>query len=342
MYQNHITEFTELLDSNGNVKNPGYCEYNRYIYERSKVKGNKTRIKEWDFYQITDPIHTMQFNIFDISLGGAFTFALFNRETGEKVEKFAVSLLTFGSVKMEENTNVPHIVTYRNADTYAKIVAVRGSRSLIAEFSEKGDRFETRIDLIVPEDLQSLTMAVPFKEKGHFYLNQKMNSMVAKGYVKKNGETIKEFSEKDSFCVLDWGRGVWPYKGDWYWGNGNTYMPDGSVFGFEIGWGFGDMSKATENMLFYNGVGHKIEEVYLRKDPDDYMKPWVFSSNDGRFEMTMTPTHDNYTTSRVAGVIGNVCHQVFGLWNGTATLDDGTVLQIKDMHAFCEYSDNRW
>jgi hypothetical protein len=35
-------------------------------------------------------------------------------------------------------------------------------------------------------------------------------------------------------------------------------------------------------------------------------------------------------------------HQCHGLWNGTATLDDGTVLEIKDMYAFCEYVTNAW
>ena len=66
-----------------------------------------------------------------------------------------------------------------------------------------------------------------------------------------------------------------------------------------------------------------------------------FTSSDGRFEMTMTPFYDNYTKSRVL-FIGNICHQVFGKWTGTVTLDDGTVLDINDMVAFCEISVNMW
>ena len=30
------------------------------------------------------------------------------------------------------------------------------------------------------------------------------------------------------------------------------------------------------------------------------------------------------------------------LWSGTVTLDDGTVLEIKELYAFCEYVENRW
>lgn len=38
-------------------------------------------------------------------------------------------------------------------------------------------------------------------------------------------------------------------------------LEDGNVFGFNIGYGFGNTSAASENMLFYNGKSHKLEDV---------------------------------------------------------------------------------
>lgn len=341
MEQVYITEKTKLLDNNGNVFKPGYCKYNRYVYERSAIKARKGRIKEWDYYQISDDTHTVHFNIFDVSFVGSFCFSVFNRETGERLEKIGATLFTDGAVGLEENTNKPHIVTFDDGVVYAKIIYSNGQRKLYARFDKNKIKYEVEFVLECPPELQSLVLAVPFKKDKYFYHNQKTNSMIASGYIKADGEIIKEFKRDNSFAVLDWGRGVWPYATKWYWGNGNCHLPDGHVFGFEIGWGFGNMSYATENMLFYDGVAHKIEEVYLKRDEKDFMKPWVFTSNDGRFEMTMTPTYDNFTSSRLA-IIGNICHQVFGKWNGTATLDDGTVLEIKDMLAFCEFSDYLW
>ena len=340
MFQNYVSEPVDLLDADGNVINPGYCFYNNYIYKRDAIKANGFRIKEWDFYQISNEIFTLQFNIADISMGGAFTFALINRLTGDKAEFFDISLLTKGKLNLEEDTNKPHFIKYEKKKVSAQIQVTPNKRYLTANFKKHKDLYEVFIELSVMDNLQSLIMAVPFKQKGHFYLNQKTNSMPASGYVKKNGIVISSFDKSSSFGVLDWGRGVWPYSGKWYWGNGSSYL-DGHIFGFEIGWGFGDMSNATENTLFYDGVAHKIEEVYLKKDDTDYMKPWIFTSNDGRFEMTMIPEYDNFTSTRV-GLVGNVCHQVFGKWNGTVALDDGTKLEIKDMIAFCEYSDNKW
>lgn len=342
MHQNRITEKTMLLDEKGNVINPGYCEYNRYLYNRKDIKAKPGKIKEWDYYQISDDRHTIHFNIFDVSIAGSFKFTMFDRVTGEEIEKFAVTLLTYGNLELENDTNKPHAISFRSGDTYAKVVSIDGRRNLFAEFSNGGVKYQVNLTLVHPTDLQSLVMAVPFKKDKHFFLNQKMNSMVASGTIKADGVVIKEFLPDNSFGILDWGRGVWPHEAKWHWGNGCCRLPDGHIFGFEIGWGFGDMSYATENAIFYDGVLHKLEEIYLNRDESDYMKPWIFSSNDGRFEMTMVPEFDYYTNSRVGNVAGNICHQVFGKWSGHVTLDNGQVLEIKDMLAFCEDSDILW
>ncbi|HBR34735.1 MAG TPA: hypothetical protein DD734_08875 [Firmicutes bacterium] len=36
------------------------------------------------------------------------------------------------------------------------------------------------------------------------------------------------------------------------------------------------------------------------------------------------------------------CHQVFGKFTGKAVLDDGQVIEVKDVMAFAEYAVNRW
>ncbi len=341
MLQNEIKAKENLLDSDGNVANPGYCVKSNYIYKRKDIKANPLRIKEWNFYQISDDRYTVQMNIFDISMGGAATFALFDRQTRERFETMHVDLLTLGRYKMPECDEIDHIISKKSGGFDMKIDVVKNKRYLTFAGKCKKGKIKADIELTLPENLEYLVMAVPFKEDKHFYLNKKMNCMKAKGYV-KCGDRVMQFNEEKAFGVLDWGRGVWPYKCDWYWGNGSAYLPDGKVFGFEIGWGFGEMTAFTENTLFYDGKAHKIENLTLKKDENDYMKPWVFTSSDGRFEMTMTPEFDNYTSSRVLGVIGNRCHQVYGKWNGYVILDDGTKLEIKDMTAFCEHSDNRW
>ena len=167
--------------------------------------------------------------------------------------------------------------------------------------------------------------------------------MRAAGRVEFDGQVI-EFDPEESFATLDWGRGVWTYKNTWFWGSGNALV-NGKPFGFNIGYGFGDTSAASENMLFYDGKAHKLERLTFgipQKDGrDDYMSPWRFTSSDGRFEMTFTPVLDRASRTSL-GVLCSDQHQVFGRFNGTATLDDGTVLQIENLLGFAEKVFNKW
>ena len=188
-----------------------------------------------------------------------------------------------------------------------------------------------------------MVICTPFEKDGHFYYNQKINCMRAAGEV-TIGARRWVFSPEDSFGVLDWGRGVWTYHNTWYWGSASG-LAGGVPFGFNIGYGFGDTSAATENMLFYDGKAHKLSQVTfhipMKDGREDYMSPWTFSSDDGRFEMDFVPVLDRAACTS-AGIIKSDQHQVFGRFSGTAVLDDGTRLDIHDLMGFAEKVENKW
>jgi len=71
------------------------------------------------------------------------------------------------------------------------------------------------------------------------------------------------------------------------------------------------------------------------------MKPWTFTSNDGRFELTMTPILDRQDDINFV-IIKNLGHQVFGRYSGWVVLDDGSRLEIKDLLGFAEKITNHY
>ena len=210
-------------------------------------------------------------------------------------------------------------------------------------------------NLAEPE-MDSIVIATPWDADTCFYYNQKINCMPASGWVIYDGKRYKFHPETD-FGTLDWGRGVWTYDNTWYWGSGNGYV-NGKPFGFNIGYGFGNTSAASENALFYDGKIHKLDDVTFHIPEGDYMKPWKFTSSDGRFEMDFQPIIDRSSyanlpfgesldlpgigTVPTAAILGggdhveSDQHQVFGRMTGTAILDDGTKLEIKDLLCFAE------
>lgn len=197
--------------------------------------------------------------------------------------------------------------------------------------------------LLTQEPEESIVMCTPFEKPGQFYFNQKINCMRAQGKVTL-GDREYVFDPEDSFAVLDWGRGVWTCRSTWYWGSASG-MVDGVPFGFNIGYGFGDTSAATENALFYGGKLHKLSQVTFhiprKNGREHYLAPWTFDSDDRRFRMKFRPILDRAACPS-AGVVRSGQHQVFGSFTGTAVLDDGTAVRLKELLGFAEKVDDRW
>ena len=97
--------------------------------------------------------------------------------------------------------------------------------------------------------------------------------------------------------------------------------------------------------LFYNGKIHKLSRVTfgipMKDGKEDYLSPWIFSSDDGRFEMRFEPVMDRASRTDLKLICSDQ-HQVFGRFSGTAVLDDGRKLEIRDLMGFAEKVRNKW
>lgn len=341
--QREITERTRLLTDKGELAVAGWARRNLFDYERRAVKA-RGRLKEWDFYQVSDGKLLVQLNFFNITLASAATAALIDMRTGKKIACASIALGTRRRYLLPQVSDTPNYFRYDRGNTHLEFDTMRGRKKLLFSGVAKGKKFSMRFDMTYGENDENITIVTPFKDMpDRFFLTTKHNCMPCEGKVVWGNKEFL-FDKNDTFAVLDWGRGVWPHKNVWYWGNGATYI-DGKRFGFEITWKIGDESAATETCLFYDGKAHKIGAVDVEKFPGDgnaWMDPWHFVSDDGRFDVTMTPFYDNKSGVVLFGQLGMKTHQVHGLWNGRAVLDDGTEIIIKDMYAFCEYVVNAW
>lgn len=314
---------------------PGYSTSSLLNYDRRAIKAKPWRIKEWDFYQITNKNLCLQFTIGHASYAGQVSLMLFDFVKREKIldiNKFLV--LPFNTLRMPENGEQDHTIDYHKGGVHMRFCAEGGVRKLYCRWGA----VEAKI-IMKRKNPNSLVINVPFDESDTaFYYNQKINCMPAKGYI-KTGMRIYKFKEADSFGLLDWGRGVWPYRNEWYWSNGTGYV-DGRLFGFNLGCGFGNTAYATENMIFYDGRAYKLGSVRFELGKT-YMDPWHFQDDEGKLDLTLVPSYDRTTKIKLLWV-DNCCHQMFGTFHGTVALDDGNVLNIENVASFAEHARNQW
>lgn len=343
--QKEIVNGGPLLDLDGHLIEKGYAKSLIKDYQRSDIKANKLRIKEWDYYLVYNEEYAIALTFDDNSYMGLMSVSVIDfKNQREKT----VSPMQFMS---KGNHHLPSTSKHGDCIYHSKKIDmlfrhVDGKRVLeckLPNFHEDSD-FECHLEL-TNEPKESMVIITPFKDKPKaFYYNQKIVGFKVNGYFKV-GYFKYEFKENDTRAILDWGRGVWTYKNTWYWGAGCGIV-DGHEIGFNIGYGFGDTSAASENAIFYDGIMHKLENVTFNipkneKEKYEYTKPWTFTSSDGRFEMEFTPIIDRKSKTDVLLICSDQ-HQVFGKFNGKMVLDNGKVIELKDFIAFAERVFNKW
>ena len=345
--QTEYTEETPLLNPDGTLNAKGWARKNNFTYDRNLVKTGIMSRKEWDFYNILvgDEVQVLV-SFANINVGGYVAAKLTNVKTGEVICDSIQYFLGANKHVPPAKGDVPNRYKDKIGKTEFDFNTKETERTLWYKGTYKGKPVEVNVTMDIPEGLENITTIFPFNEDNtKYFMTTKQMCMPCEGEF-KFGDYVYTFSKDNSFCTLDWGRVNTVHKMVWYWGSGNKYITDEKgekhLFGFEITWAIGDESNATETCIFYDGKVHKIGAVDVEKFPKDrYLEEWKFISEDGRFNMTMTPTLDNHTD--VDFKVGRMnCHQIFGNWNGDVTLDDGTKIEITDLFTFCEYVENRW
>lgn len=330
-----------LLDSKGRLVECGWASSEVRRYDRRAVRASAWRIKEWDYYCLTTDRYALALTIADNGYLGFLGVSWMDLQSGTAINHGAVRPFPFGRMRLPASADQGDI-DQRKGNLHLAFRTEPGARYLQVDAPgfAGGRGLSGELRLEQPND-DRMVIATPFPDVPQaFYYNQKINCMPVSGEVMLGGEHHR-FEADSAFGVLDWGRGVWTYDNTWYWASASGMIGQ-QRFGFNLGYGFGDTSAASENMFFLNGQGHKLAEVTFHLPngrPDS--GAWNFTSSDGRLEMRFDPIVDRHDTVHL-GPFHTAQHQVFGRFSGRAIGDDGTVHVFTELTGFAEKVHNRW
>ena len=341
--QHEILKRAPLLNRAGDLREPGWARSLLPVYRRADIQVSPLRIKEWDYYLITDGHIGLALTIADNGYMGLDSISFLNFDEGWEQTTSPMRLLPLGRTNLPESSREGASEIARGRYALA-FYHEDGARVLSFQMNRfRGEDAICGLLRLTDEPEQSMVIATPFEKKAHFYFNQKINCLRAEGWVELGAKRY-ELTKDRFFAVLDWGRGVWTYHNTWYWGSASGLL-DGVPFGFNLGYGFGDTSRASENAVFYDGRLHKLSQVTfgipMKNGREDYLSPWRFTSDDNRFYMDFVPVLDRAACTS-ALIVKSDQHQVFGRFTGRVTLDDGSVLPVRDFFGFAEKVENRW
>ena len=340
--QHEITEPSDLLDPFGELVQKGWARKLILNYNREYIFAGWSRIKEWDYYAVLHPDYGITFTISDLGYAALLAVVWLDFKKKTFISDDRLVWFTRGNLNLPRTSNEGDIEFSKKGMTVS-FKKNPDTRVLNFDFPEFNEGMGIKAELTLSQDpkMDTMVIASSWKKKPtRFYYNQKINCMPAKGTVQVGGNSY-EFKETDCFGVLDWGRGVWTYKNTWYWGSASGKLDDGTLVGWNIGYGFSDRSQASENLIFYDGKAHKIEDVTFHFDRNDFLKPWKFTSSDGRFEMDFEPIVDRNSMFNFV-IIKSEQHQVFGYFTGDIILDDGKKVHVDKLLGFAEEVYNKW
>ena len=332
-----------LLDLNGNLLEAGFSFQMVKEYDRSMIKASKSRIKEWDYYYIGNNHYGVAFTIDDNYLYGLGSVSVLDFDKKTYITKSSMKFLTKGKINLPKSSSFGDII-WQDKNYYLHFYNKDKRRTIDVNIKNYDNNLPFKAHFELEEVMEdSMVIATPFFKPKHFYYNEKKNCMKAKGYY-IFGDLRIDFSELDTFAILDWGRGVWTYKNTWYW-SGLSGISNGILVGFNLGYGFGDCKNATENMLFYDKKAYKLKDCVFNIPKDEkgnykYLEPWTIKSEDGNIDLVFTPILDRCDNTNLI-VLKSFQHQVFGKFNGTIKVD-GLEVKIEDIVSFAERVTNYW
>ena len=332
----------KLLNEDGNLYEPGFATRLIKTYDRKAIKARKSRIKEWDYYFIYDDEYGIALTIDDNSYMGLISFSVLDFINHRDVTKSVIRWFTNGKTNLPSTSKTGDVrVKGKNYDF--AFYNNNGDRRVECTFYDKKEKKTFSCNVSLKETTpHSMVIATPFEKDKHFYYNQKINLLKGEGNF-SFGSVNHTFKEH-TYGVLDWGRGVWTYKNTWYWSSLSVFN-NGHRIGFNLGYGFGDTSQATENMLFVDENVFKLDDVVFEipqneDGTDNYLDEWKFTSSNKDIDLTFKPIIDRFSDTNVL-IIRSCQHQVFGYFTGDFKVGKD-VYHIENALGFAEKVFNKW
>ncbi len=338
--QNEITEHSDLFNEDGSLVQRGWARKPILKYNKENIGKGWARIKEWDHFSVLNKQFGFQLTIGDIGYLTQMSYVWLDFEN--KVRQGKGKFKFFTKSKLLPLSSMEDSIIKFPSKKFNAIIEKKGNKRILTiddkTFLDKG--IQGIIELDDKPEWDNTVVVTGYKEDTRlFYYNHKVNMMPAKGTIRIGDETY-QFEPETSFGLMDWGRGIWPYKTHWLWGSACGIV-NGVPVAFNIGYGFGDLSTHTENIIFYDGKAHKIDEVEFHRENRDPTKPWTFTSNDDRFNMFLEPIipHKEKINMGLIYLNSSLLH---GLYSGDIVLDSGEKIQINDMLGHAEDIYWRW
>jgi hypothetical protein len=327
MIQNEVEDITVVINGRGELS-PGWARKPVFIYKPSYVWTPQRRMTSSDRYIIFSPSFMFEFEIYDGGFLGFINVIAVSLIDRHIASRTIIIPFPLGELNLPESSEGGSIRLRHEKSLLDFIVMEQGSRIIKVDIPQVGHNRNLRgeVVLIEPVNAQSIyTNSIYGNQHKCFQFERCAPWWSVEGVMQYENIEMA-FNKGKAWGIFYWNRIARPKNDVHFWAAG-CGRQDGRVLSFSIGYGTADSASGTENVFFVNGKLHKLELVTFQHSPVGWLKPWKFTSNDFRLEMTFFPIQQyarkNYLLNQSYQV-----RQAFGFFSGKVKLDDGSIVQF--------------
>jgi hypothetical protein len=327
MEQHEIEKNVFVINEKGELT-PGWARKPALTYNSSFVWAPQRSITSSDKYIIFSSSFMFVFEIYDGGFLGFINVTAVSLIDRHIASRTIIIPFPLGDLNLPESSEKDSIRLRHEKSLLDFIVMDQGSRIIKVDIPQVGHNRNLRgeVVLIEPVNAQSIyTHSIYRNENKSFQFGRCSPWWSVEGVMQYENIEMA-FNKGKAWGVFYWNRIARPKSDVHYWATG-CGQQDGRELSFSFGYGMADSSFGTENAFFVNGKLHKLELVTFQISPVGWLKPWKFTSNDFRLEMSFFPiqqyTRKNYVLTQSYSV-----QQAFGFFSGKVKLEDGSVVRF--------------
>lgn len=332
--ERELLEPVLLCDPGGRL-NPDAVGWSRRPLHQCNLRGHWLRKKRWNYWAITTETHLFSMTVTDLDYAGLGFAYFLDFETREFTEQTVLHPLGRG-LTLPEGVEGEVGFTDRRMNM---LMADDGSTIRLTAESPDFGGVAMQADFTVtrPAGQESVNVVIPWSAT-RFQFTSKQEALPAKGEVRL-GERRIAF---DGFACLDFGRGVWPYRGFWNWAAASG-VQGGRTVGLNLGGGWTDGTGMNENGFVVDGRVTKVhDDLRFEYDPANFMRPWRIRTREtDQVDLTFEPFFERVARTE-AVIVRSEVHQMIGRFSGTVVTEDGERIAIERMVGWAEEHRARW
>lgn len=342
--QIRIERFGMLHNVNGRLNARGYLTDQLLRYDRSRIKANRLRVKEWNRYLISDDDYVIWLTVANFGYVGRVSARVTNL-VHPSSRAVAITVPMPGNRLVLPSRCFSGQIAFRSRRGRFVCRASDEGFRIMANYDEFLDGETLAVDALLdcrPSELFGNVSAWP-DDPRTFYYQLSVPAMRASGSFKV-GSRVHGFSPTRSFGLHSWHRAVLPYEirhtwavaQGWQDGQGGS-ASDTHLVGVLIGEGE-DVSAASPNAFFLDGKLYKLGQLTIDipnetgtsgertlADRYQFLHAWKVTDRSGQVDLTFVPVTEG-TDRQNAAAISLDSHQVFGAFSGTIKLPGGDFL----------------